>query len=605
MLMGVFTNFDNPGQEALARSLTTLGTNIGEGIRGYRQQKTLEDLGALAQKGDYNALAAKAIEGGDTNLGLKALAQGRDQAIRAAADEAAGRFFGGGAQGAIAQSAPSRAPAALVGSVPAELLPVYKQAEAETGIPAGVLIAQHRQESNFDPNAVSKTGALGIGQVLPSTARDPGYGVAPISEADLRDPAKNILFSARYLAARGKALGQNDFSTPGAAAAALRAYNGNDDPNYVQKISANFSGAQSAPANQVASNGASFLPRETGGAGQPSGLPTPSNGATYSNADIQALMRDENYRPLVLDYLKQRQKAQEPATPVSVGAGASLVDPRTGRVIVTAPARPERAEAPRYGVIGQDEFGQPQYGYPPTREEFAARGAAPTATISRGKIARDNAQREAEAERLGLQGEDRVQYITSGRIPSGGEKQTGEQANAATFATRMNEAEKIISDPTNYSAALGAGGIARDLASGIPIIGNVLTGAAPGGVQYQKFDQARRDFVNAVLRKESGAAITPEEFENAEKQYFPIPGNPPEVIAQKEANRATAIDTIAAGGTASFRKGFAEARAKSKKPKDTPSGKDSGVAIVESPEAARSLPKGTRFRAPDGREFVR
>jgi hypothetical protein len=57
-------------------------------------------------------------------------------------------------------------------------------------------------------------------------------------------------------------------------------------------------------------------------------------------------------------------------------------------------------------------------------------------------------------------------------------------------------------------------------------------------------DQAERNFVNALLRKESGAAIGKEEFNSAEIQYFPRAGDTPEVIAQKKANRERAIDTL-------------------------------------------------------------
>jgi hypothetical protein len=124
----------------------------------------------------------------------------------------------------------------------------------------------------------------------------------------------------------------------------------------------------------------------------------------------------------------------------------------------------------------------------------------------------------------------------------------------------MAEADKIISDPAIYGAGLGARGALRNIAAGVPVVGNMAIGATEGGAEYQKYDQAKRDFVNAVLRKESGAAISQSEFVNAEKQYFPQPGDTPEVIAQKAKNRATAIDTIANAGAPSFRKDFAEKR---------------------------------------------
>ena len=53
----------------------------------------------------------------------------------------------------------------------------------------------------------------------------------------------------------------------------------------------------------------------------------------------------------------------------------------------------------------------------------------------------------------------------------------------------------------------------------------------------QKFDQAKRNFINAVLRRESGAAISPEEFDNATLQYFPQPGDGEQVLIQKKQNR--------------------------------------------------------------------
>ena len=63
-----------------------------------------------------------------------------------------------------------------------------------------------KRESGFDPNAVNRaSGAQGLGQVLPSTAARPGYGVPPLT--DPFDPVRNINFSASYLAARQRVAG--------------------------------------------------------------------------------------------------------------------------------------------------------------------------------------------------------------------------------------------------------------------------------------------------------------------------------------------------------------------------------------------------------------
>lgn len=109
---------------------------------------------------------------------------------------------------------------------------------------------------------------------------------------------------------------------------------------------------------------------------------------------------------------------------------------------------------------------------------------------------------------------------------------TQDQANAALFADRMAASNAIL---------------AATEKQGLNAIAPLLEKLGPAGnylqtEEYQKFDQAKRDFINATLRKESGATITPEEFANAEKQYFPQPGDSAAVMAQKAANRQAAID---------------------------------------------------------------
>jgi hypothetical protein len=54
----------------------------------------------------------------------------------------------------------------------------------------------------------------------------------------------------------------------------------------------------------------------------------------------------------------------------------------------------------------------------------------------------------------------------------------------------------------------------------------------------QRYSQAQREFTEARLRKESGAAIPATELANDAKTYFVQPGDTPQVIAQKQASRA-------------------------------------------------------------------
>lgn len=60
----------------------------------------------------------------------------------------------------------------------------------------------------------------------------------------------------------------------------------------------------------------------------------------------------------------------------------------------------------------------------------------------------------------------------------------------------------------------------------------------------QQQEQAERNFVNAILRRESGAVISKEEFANAALQYFPQPGDSAEVLEQKKKNRETVTNNM-------------------------------------------------------------
>ena len=118
-------------------------------------------------------------------------------------------------------------------AVPDALLPIYQAASKRTHIPIDVLIAHGKQESNFNADAVGSAGEIGIHQIKPSTAVSPGYGMKGIDPATLKDPAVNINFAADYLAARA---GHPNFNDPAAVDAALKAYNGGGDPNYVANV---------------------------------------------------------------------------------------------------------------------------------------------------------------------------------------------------------------------------------------------------------------------------------------------------------------------------------------------------------------------------------
>jgi hypothetical protein len=62
--------------------------------------------------------------------------------------------------------------------------------------------------------------------------------------------------------------------------------------------------------------------------------------------------------------------------------------------------------------------------------------------------------------------------------------------------------------------------------------------------EQQESFQARADFIGAVLRKESGAAITTAEYAREEARYFPRPSDSVEVLLQKARARERVIQAL-------------------------------------------------------------
>lgn len=118
---------------------------------------------------------------------------------------------------------------------------------------------------------------------------------------------------------------------------------------------------------------------------------------------------------------------------------------------------------------------------------------------------------------------------------------TESQGKAALFASRMDKADALMTGLNN--AGTKNTSAIKDALESVPLIGNSLgkAGNYAASDAQQRLEQSQRDFVNAVLRQESGAAIGAGEFESAQKQYFPQRGDSAGVIQQKAENRKTAI----------------------------------------------------------------
>ena len=120
---------------------------------------------------------------------------------------------------------------------------------------------------------------------------------------------------------------------------------------------------------------------------------------------------------------------------------------------------------------------------------------------------------------------------------------TETQSNATAYGMRMKEANAILEDLSKKGVLKGA------VIEATPLIGGTLGQILPsvlGGTSaaQQQVNQAKSNFITAVLRKESGAVISDSEFDREDKKYFPQINDSPAVIKQKENARKLAIKAI-------------------------------------------------------------
>lgn len=450
----------------------------------------------------------------------------------------------------------------------------------------GRMIGQESRGHQFGKNGeplTSPKGAIGVAQVMPGTAPEAAkLAGVPFDENLYRtDEAYNKKLGRAYFNKQLNDFGSPDLAAaaynagPGAVRNALAKANGGDylgflpqeTRDYVAKVYPKETDLSSAPALAFAGpqDAIGDLIRKTAGGDGLASAPAPAETPAPAPAAEQGsglLGLSPDARQALLAAGLGMMASQSPYLGAAIGQGGLAGLQHYENLQQRRETREEREREIRRQA---EQFEKSLGLHTGTAAENARhnvieeqlRAKEIAATASKNDPAQLNAQREAEADRLGLKGEERLWYVANGKLPTQGEKApTGEQAKAATFASRMREANKIISDPSVYAAGLGAEGAARNLAEKVPVVGNAVAGMGERGPDYQKFRQAKRDFINAVLRRESGAAINQSEFDNGDKQYFPQPGDSDAVIAQKAKNRETELRAIANEASPSFKKEF-------------------------------------------------
>ena len=241
-------------------------------------------------------------------------------------------------------------------------------------------------------------------------------------------------------------------------------------------------------------------------------------GMGSGNPMVQAVAQAEYNKPSMLG--KIGDVAPDKFTPASLAQYQA-----TGNAAVLVPVERE-SKAPT--AVQEYEYAQRQ-GYKGSFRDFQnerARAGASTTTVSYGAaIAGVDEQGNPVFFQTSRTGG--TPSIVPGVRPSP-KGMTQEQGKIAGFADRVQASNEVLSSPP-------ADLMTTKVADAIPG-GNFMLNAP-----QQKFLQAERDFINAILRRESGAAIAPSEFESARKQYIPQPGDRPETLEQKRLARERAF----------------------------------------------------------------
>lgn len=233
---------------------------------------------------------------------------------------------------------------------------------------------------------------------------------------------------------------------------------------------------------------------------------------------------------------RQNLKAQYDALVPLVGpqkAMLAVMNPEAGKLVLEQALGSKQ----KFTEIGVDSSGTKQYGFVNERNQSVIPYGAPGSDVPLQMAGPDGRIIQMP------QGADPKTWrneLTRINADVAAGKKTEVQAKAEIFGNKMELANKSITDDVGTS-------LAGKIASGIPL-GNYAQSA-----EYQKYKQASSNFITAMLRQESGAAIGPAEFQRYDREYMPQPGDSREVLAQKAEARRVAIEGMKKGAGPSYK----------------------------------------------------
>lgn len=179
--------------------------------------------------------------------------------------------------------------------------------------------------------------------------------------------------------------------------------------------------------------------------------------------------------------------------------------------------------------------------------------------------------------------------IDNGKLTEQQSKDVGFYSRGKYALDELGAIDDELTSSTGYLASQGG------------VLGNKFK-----DTQYQLAEGAGRDFLSIILRKDTGAAVTPQEFELYGKVYLPWPGDDKKTVEAKRKRRERALMGIRRGlGTASpladdIDRQFDEEKAAQPQEPAAPAGPPTPQTQAE----FDALPPGTTYIDPDdGKQY--
>lgn len=215
-----------------------------------------------------------------------------------------------------------------------------------------------------------------------------------------------------------------------------------------------------------------------------------------------------------------------PAPQPSAVNGPTMVAPTPPQI----PDVPRPQPTPQQLAQYQQRLASGEFGTDPREAPSRARAALDAELDRDWAVQRDRAKMQF--------GQETTLYNEQRKLENekNNPKFTEDANKAHAYALRLSRALPAL----EQMGGEGYPGRIDRAVTNLPVLGNTLAG--PRG---ERFDQLSRDIINAILRRESGAVISEEEFSNARKQYIPQPGDSPDTIQLKLDNIRTQLKAFA------------------------------------------------------------